>query len=483
MENRNSSCDSSGWDLEKILSEKSDDRVNDALQDKVVFLTGATGMLGIALVVKMALDTTIDRIYVLVRGGLERFWTRMRQHLPAALVESLQSSKKTVVMSGDITCPQLGLQQEEIVQLRQVVTIFIHAASTINLKQKVEHTTKDIILPSLEVAKLAISCPCLERFVYVSTAYVNAFLHFQASKGGPIPECKVEERIYPLRNDVPFDNSAAELKNLLEFGTTPEYSCIPHPYAYAYAKHLTERLLLGAFSEAGLEHALMIFRPSIFGPAEREPFPQFEVAGSAPGSSMLAFILASPPARARFACHISDPANAKFDEIPIDIVVNRLLVHIAYGSSGCVHAVSGPLGSTPFAETFKAVVKFRPWWWGKPKVKWCKADKDAAKACFMSKVWMILGCSFSFSEKKTQDLWLSMDDATRANWPLWRSRPPGNMYDWSRRVPNANALLCAFMRKRYGRSGSFAATIIQSKTAPKPVDHERDTERWIPKLP
>ncbi|CAK1362719.1 uncharacterized protein RHO25_007028 [Cercospora beticola] len=475
--------DSSGWNLEKVVSEKNNDRVNDALHGKVVFLTGATGMLGIALVVKMTLDTTIDRTYVLVRGGSERFWTRMRQYLPAALVENVRSSKKIVVMRGDITCPQLGLQQEIITLLQRVVTIFIHAASTINLKQKVEHTTKDIILSSLEAAKLAISCARLERFVYVSTAYVNAFLHFQASKGGSISECRVEERTYPLRSDDSVDSSAAELKNLLEFGTTPEYSCIPHPYAYSYAKHLTERLLLETFKKAGLEHALMIFRPSIFGPAEREPFPQFEVAGSAPGSSMLAFILASPPVRARFACHIADPANAKFDEIPIDMVVNRLLVHIAYGTSGCVHAVSGPLGSTPFAKTFKAVVEFRPWWWGKPRVRWCTEEKDAAKACFMSKVWMILGCSFSFSQKKTQDLWLSMDDATRANWPLWRSRPPGDMHDWSRRIANANTLLCAFVRKRYGRFGSFAAAMIRSKATPEPESHERDTEDWIPRSP
>lgn len=73
MESRNSSCDSPRWDLEKIVSEKNNDRVNDALQDKVVFLTGATGMLGIALVVKMTLDTTIDRVYVLVRGGSGTF--------------------------------------------------------------------------------------------------------------------------------------------------------------------------------------------------------------------------------------------------------------------------------------------------------------------------------------------------------------------------------------------------------------------------
>jgi FlaA1/EpsC-like NDP-sugar epimerase len=34
-----------------------------------VFLTGATGMLGTALLVKITKDTTLSRIHVLVRGG------------------------------------------------------------------------------------------------------------------------------------------------------------------------------------------------------------------------------------------------------------------------------------------------------------------------------------------------------------------------------------------------------------------------------
>lgn len=34
-----------------------------------VFLTGATGMLGTALLVKLTRDTTVSQVHVLVRGG------------------------------------------------------------------------------------------------------------------------------------------------------------------------------------------------------------------------------------------------------------------------------------------------------------------------------------------------------------------------------------------------------------------------------
>jgi thioester reductase-like protein len=49
------------------------DRLNDSMDEafhgKSVFLTGATGMLGTASLVKVTLDTTITRLYILVRGG------------------------------------------------------------------------------------------------------------------------------------------------------------------------------------------------------------------------------------------------------------------------------------------------------------------------------------------------------------------------------------------------------------------------------
>ena len=41
----------------------------EAFEGRHVFLTGATGMLGTALVVKMAKDTSVSAFHVLVRGG------------------------------------------------------------------------------------------------------------------------------------------------------------------------------------------------------------------------------------------------------------------------------------------------------------------------------------------------------------------------------------------------------------------------------
>jgi FlaA1/EpsC-like NDP-sugar epimerase len=42
---------------------------NHAFEGRHVFLTGGTGMLGTALLVKMTKDTSVSAIHVLVRGG------------------------------------------------------------------------------------------------------------------------------------------------------------------------------------------------------------------------------------------------------------------------------------------------------------------------------------------------------------------------------------------------------------------------------
>jgi len=45
----------------------------EAFEGRNVFLTGATGMLGTALLVKMTKDTSVSAFHVLVRGGEGRF--------------------------------------------------------------------------------------------------------------------------------------------------------------------------------------------------------------------------------------------------------------------------------------------------------------------------------------------------------------------------------------------------------------------------
>lgn len=391
----------------------------------------------------------------------------MRELLPLQLATDLQVRQKIVVLSGDITVERLGLDQTMIDTLRNGVSIFIHAASSISLRDGLPKMAASVVHPSLAVAKMALSFTNLKTFVFVSTAYVNGFLHWQPVQGGKRSECVVEERIYPLRRGDNDKGPSAELANIAEFGTTPEHSCVSHPYAYSYVKHLTERLLLDLFKSAGRESELLLFRPSCFAPAQQEPFPHFEVSGSAPVTTAMCAIVASQPGKAWCTSNLAEPSTSTIDEVPVDVVVNRLLVHIAFSSYGCVHAVSGASGRRSFTDMYNAIAELRRPWWLRPTITWCEDGTDSSQICALSRFYKILGCSYLFREEKTEKLWQLMDPSMQQKWPLWSERDPADMSDFAIRAQTSKKMLSDGMARKYGRLGSFAAIMMGPRTEKK----------------
>ena len=393
-----------------------------------------------------------------------RFWRRMQEILPLQLVADLRTCHRVSVLDGDIAKENFGLDDRTLASLRNRVSIFIHAASSISLRDGLPKMAASVVHPSLAAAKLALSFAHLERFVFVSTAYVNGFLHWDQSSANGFKgqECVVEERIYPLRQ--PDHGADVELHNIVDFGTTPEHSHMPHPFAYSYVKHLTERLLLELFRKEDREHQLLLFRPSCFGPAQQEPFPHFEVAGSSPGTTAMCAIIASLPVKARCASNLADPSKSTIDEVPVDVVVNRLVAHIAFGTSGCVHAVSGASGRRNFQDMYNAIARLRrPWWWH-PALKWSNGNLDSGKLCALSNLYKVLGCSYLFREEKTERVWQLMSPSMRELWPLWTMRDPSDMSDFAIRGQTSGPMLSAWMGKRYGRPGRWMAKAMGPKS-------------------
>jgi fatty acyl-CoA reductase len=464
--------------------------IEESLDGRQIFLTGATGMLGTSLVLKLIKDTNISTLHVLVRGGegtgplpflvvtranavlTERYWTRMQELLPCTAVKKLQASNKIEVLEGDITLENFGLTTEALELLRENVSVYIHSAASLNLRSGLPKMASVIIHPSLAAARMALSFKNLERFVFVSTAYVNGFLHWQVAQDEKVQDCVVEERIYPLhKKNSDHESAASELKSIVEFGTTPEYTCLSHPYAYAYAKHLTERLLLELFSSAGLERELLLFRPSCFGPAEKEPFEQFEVSGSAPLTTIICATVATAPGKIRCKTNLADPSKITLDEVPVDVVVNRLVAHLAFGSHGCVHAVSGASHRRSSMQLFEAMNRLRGWWWLSPVISWCDPDTSEEKLSPTFKFCRVFGCSYLFQQQKTEKIWQLMDDQTKQTWPLWTKRDPADVSDIPRRGRMARGLLVDWFRRKYGLAGRWFAMLAF------PEPHFRDKSK------
>lgn len=302
-----------------------------------------------------------------------------------------------------------GLTQEGL-RILSESSIIIHTASSINLVHSLPKIAKSVIYPTLELAKLAIASQHVERFVYISTAYANAHLHMV----NEYVETNVLEKIYPIS----VEGASKELEELLASGSTKAFVAANFPFPYAYAKNLTERLLTDLFSAHGEQ--LLIIRPSIIGPALREPYPYYEIRGSAPATSLLAACVLCTSLSITWASPFDDPAaQSILDEVPVDVVVNRILVHTALRSRGCVHAVAGKRGARTFGDIWEKAMQMRalPW---TPILRWKNTDWHSKELHPIARMFKIVGTSYVFDDSKTLEVWhSSMSIGDRDRFPLF----------------------------------------------------------------
>lgn len=294
------------------------------------------------------------------------------------------------------------------------VNIYIHLACSISLRRPLPEIAKSIIDPTLEMAKIALASTSFERFVYISTAYANAHLH-HLHQGVDTSVC---ERIYPLRAGGG-DSTDVEWSDLRVSGTTLEYEANNFPFPYAYAKHLTERLLSRLFEAEQMSDSLLIVRPSILGPALRDPYPYYEIRGSAPATNFLAAAVAAPSLRMAFSSRFGNPMQqGTLDEVPVDIVVNRILMHTSQSSSGIVHAVVGAPGRRTFQSLWQKAMSERrlPW---HPRPVWLDVDWHSPVLHAIAHASIIMGTSYLFEDTRVKAIWSQMTKEERVVFPLF----------------------------------------------------------------
>lgn len=301
-------------------------------------------------------------------------------------------------MDGDILSPDLGLSQNELNTLQQDVNVIIHSASSINLTKPLDRLSESIPGASKRMADIALTCPNLDRFVYVSTAYANTFL----PPTGEGIEVEIKEDIYdPNPNPNDHLDVMKEWTQVQETGTSDAYEAHDFPWPYAYAKNLTERLLLHRFAQSGVKDKLLIVRPSIIGSAQNFPSPGYIVPLSSPSTLIAAVIALIPGGTATIATKSVEQSSQLFtDEVPVDVVVDRLLAHLAVGTNGCVHAVSGKQARHPFIKWWEAAASLRriP---ESVHLDWKDIDWKSDEQHPLAQFYVIFGSTFQFYEDRT----------------------------------------------------------------------------------
>ncbi|PKY07610.1 male sterility domain-containing protein [Aspergillus campestris IBT 28561] len=309
----------------------------------------------------------------LSRSQLHAKW---KEWLPPGAVDQLCSTDRIIILHGDILQPNLGLTGLELDNVRHDINIIIHAASSINLIKPLHQLSDTIIEASNMMADLALTCKRLDRFVYVSTAYANTHYYARCDE----LDVRIDEITYPLQRQ---RSVLDELEEVRKRGTSQAYEAESFPWAYAYAKHLTERLLHYKFSKNVSVEKLLIIRPSVIGPSQALPFPGYNMP------------------LIKIATKMSHPdLETHQDEVPVDVVADRLLCHLALGTHGCVHAVSGVRARMKYEPWRRALTKIRriPW---EVQPLWVKGDWKSPDQHHLARLYAVLGTSFAFSEDRT----------------------------------------------------------------------------------
>lgn len=318
-----------------------------ALKDKNIFITGATGFVGKALVEKLLRSVPIGKIFLLVRPrkgstATERMreeivsskiFTRLRSEIGDAGFERLVS-EKLVAVAGELTQNNVGLSKKDQDMLHRELDAIIHCAAIVDFNERLDRAVELNVMGSLRMMEIAKKCKHLGAFIHVSTCYVNS------NRRGLI-----DEKIFPLGFDPEAmikkvrNLTVAELEKIAVTGLLGDW-----PNTYTFTKAMAEHLLVKNRGSV----PLAIVRPSIIGSAWKEPEPGWVDVISAAGAVYTAVgfgVIKFLPGRPTVIA----------DVVPVDYVINSMLA-----------AIPAIMGQNRWFVCHSATSSEKPMHWGVP---------------------------------------------------------------------------------------------------------------------
>lgn len=206
-------------------------------------------------------------------------------------------------IQGDVGEENLGISTEDRLTLINNVNVIIHSAATLDFNESLKPTVNINLLGTRRVTQLARDINNLSALVHVSSAYVNSYL----------VEC--EEILYAAPEKV---------EKVIDLATTLSDDALldlqptllgEHPNTYTFTKHLAEHEVnnIAAHVPCG------IVRPSMITAAWKEPVPGWTISKNGPQG----FLMGASKGVVR---RLPVGTSLIYDYIPIDVVVNQILV-------------------------------------------------------------------------------------------------------------------------------------------------------------
>lgn len=143
----------------------------------VVFVTGATGLVGGGVVRQLIEDDIATRVFVLVRGHAA--WRHCAARLGA-------SAARVVPVVGDVTAPGLGLDATTHAQLARAISAVVHCAGDTTFSRPLADARAVNTAGTHNLLDI-VTAWRIERLVHVSTAFVAG------RRTGSIPETALDD--------------------------------------------------------------------------------------------------------------------------------------------------------------------------------------------------------------------------------------------------------------------------------------------------
>jgi thioester reductase-like protein len=142
------------------------------IPEGALLLTGATGFVGMEVLARF-LERSDRHVVALVRADDDdHAAARLRATLESACGEAAAvHGDRVTAVAGDITAPGLGLG-DRWPRLAETIGAIVHGAASVAFDLSLEESRVINVEGTRRMLEFARACPNLERFTYVSTAYV-----------------------------------------------------------------------------------------------------------------------------------------------------------------------------------------------------------------------------------------------------------------------------------------------------------------------
>ena len=140
-----------------------------------VFLTGATGFLGMEVLARLVEKGDRDVVALVRAADSEAATERLHGVMAKLWRDPSPYYDRVRAVAGDVTSPGLGMDRAERAEIAEEVTAVMHCAASISFDLPLQDARKINVEGTREIigfARQAKNTGRLDRFVHVSTAYV-----------------------------------------------------------------------------------------------------------------------------------------------------------------------------------------------------------------------------------------------------------------------------------------------------------------------